>query len=278
MDAVHLAVPTANGGVYIPNVLSELAKNPTYISNMQHIKTVAFGGAPLAQETGNLFVDQGAMIVPLMGATDAGAYGMNISADAKEWMHYNFDDGFGLRFIPFQDELYESVIVRHADPEKARKQVVFFIHPDVEEYHTKDVWKKNPAGEGWLFSGRTDDFVKLASLTKFSATHVEGKLMSVEGVTGVIMGGDGRDLPFLLVEMGEAGVAGELWKLVDEINEKVARDIRVESEMVLFTKREKAMVRVGNKQTVNRRKTLELYAEEIDELYRAQKNRLRKIE
>lgn len=174
--------------------------------------------------------------------------------------------------VLFQDDLYESVYFKHEDPVKARKQMIFHTFPDIEVYHTKDVWKKHPSKEGlWLFSGRTDDFVKLGSLTKFNATYVENIVLRDERVKGVVMGGEGREVPFLLVEVGEGvdelEALEEVWRVVEDIHAEVSEDIRVERDMVMCTERERPMPRVGAKNTVNRRKTNEEYAEEIEWLY-----------
>lgn len=166
--------------------------------------------------------------------------------------------------VPFQDDLCESVYFKHEDPAKARKQMIFHTFPDIEIYYTKDVWKKHPTKEGlWLFSGRTDDFVKLGSMTKFNATYVENIVLRDERIKGVVMGGEGREVPFLLVEVGEGQDEGEVLEHVWGVVE----GIRLERGMIMCTERGKPMPRVGSKNTVNRRKTNEEYTEEIEGLY-----------
>lgn len=74
-------------------------------------------------------------------------------------MWYNFDPSTGFQFWPFQDDLFESVIVCHRDPEEARTQIIFHVFPNLDVYRTKDVWRENtdPGKKGlWLYCGRTD--------------------------------------------------------------------------------------------------------------------------
>jgi acyl-coenzyme A synthetase/AMP-(fatty) acid ligase len=232
---------------------------------------IGFGGAPLDREIGDIFASF-LRVQPLMGSTEVGGYGI-LASDPEDWMYYNFDPETGFRFIHYQDDLYESVIVRHTDPEKAGTQVIFHVFPELDVYHTKDVWREHAAKKGlWLMCGRTDDFVKLASLTKFNATHIESVLLKNPMVKAVIMGGEGRKVPFLLVELAdeeknERDALGTLWPVIEETNQYVSWEIRLKKEMVIYAAKGKPLKRVLGKATTNRRATVEDYAEEIKRLY-----------
>jgi acyl-coenzyme A synthetase/AMP-(fatty) acid ligase len=272
IDQVHTSV-NAEAGIYIPAVLKELARKPEYVDHMRHMKWVGFVGAPLDQETGNVFTSF-LRVQPLMGSTEVGGYGLLLS-EQDEWMYYNFGIApeTGFRFLPYQDDLYESVVVRHTDPIKFGTQVIFHVFPDLDVYHTKDVWREHPTKKGlWLMCGRTDDFVKLANLTKFNATHIEATLLTNPMVQAIVVGGEGRKTPFLLIEladeeMDENEALGALWPLIEERNKEVSWEIRLKREMVMFAKKGKPLKKVGAKGTTNRRATIEGYAKEIEELY-----------
>ena len=270
INQVHTSVH-AGAGIYIPAVLKELARNPTYLDHMKDMKWVGFGGAPLDRETGNIFASF-LHVQPLMGSTEVGGYGV-LTSEREEWMYYNFDPETGFRFLPYQDDLYESVIVRHTEPEKVGTQVIFHVFPDLDMYHTKDVWKAHPTKKNmWIMCGRTDDFVKLASLTKFNATYIESILLKNLVVKAVVMGGEGRKIPFLLVELADEGMSerdalGALWPVIEETNKEISWEIMLKREMVMFTQPGKPLKRVLGKGTTNRRATTEDYAEEIERLY-----------
>jgi len=91
-------------------------------------------------------------------------------------------------------------------------------------------------------------------------------------VKAVVMGGEGRKVPFLLVEladqeMDEKEVLHALWLVIEETNRKISWEIRLKKDMVIFAKKGRPLKRVLGKGTTNRRATVEDYAEEIEELY-----------
>jgi hypothetical protein len=177
----------------------------------------------------------------------------------------------GLWTIPFeeQDGLFESVFFRHKDESDAKAQLIFSVFPELDRHSTKDVWKEHPTKKGfWLYSGRTDDFVRLENAATFNASHIEGLIAKDRRVKVVVMGGAGRKMAFLLFEL-DAGIdeektREELWSLV---NSGILREIRLRKEMIMFTLKGKPMKRVFGKGTVNRRATIEEYRGEIDGLY-----------
>ena len=270
IDRVHTSVHS-DGGIYVPSVLKELARNSNYLDHMKHMSWVGFGGAPLDRETGDIFASF-LRVQPAMGSTEVGSYGI-LTSEPEDWMYYKFDPKMGFRFDHYQDDLYESVIVRHKDPEKAGTQIVFHVFPDLNIYHTNDVWREHPRKKGlWQMCGRTDDFVKLASLTKFNATHIEGILLTSPIVKAAVMGGEGRKVPFLLVELademaGTSSTLDVLWPLIEEANKNISFEIRLKREMIIFATKGKSLKRVLGKGTTNRRATVEDYAEEIERLY-----------
>jgi hypothetical protein len=193
---------------------------------------------------------------------------------------YHFDPDSGLRFLPFQEDLYESVFFKFEEPEKATTQFIFHIYPDIDVYHTNDVWQEHETKKGhWMFSGRMDDFVKLTSLTKFNATHIEGHVLKDRRMNAAIMGGDGRPVPFLLIELvddvSQEEALDDLWQQIEMINDTMSRHIRLERDMIMFTTPGKPIPRIGNKHTTNRSGTIQLYAEEIENLYQKKTNILR---
>jgi hypothetical protein len=272
VDQIHSSVYT-DAGIYIPAVLKELARKPEYLERMKHMSWVGFGGAPLDPETGAVF-SSFLRVQPLIGSTEVGGYGTMLS-DRDDWMYYEFSDDPGFRFDPYQDDLYESVIVRRTKLGEIPNQLVFNVFPDFEEYHTKDVWRKHPTKQNlWLMCGRTDDFVKLATLTKFNASHVESLVLKDPAVKAAVMGGEGKKVPFLLVELADQDQDdGEalktLWPAIEKINGETNWEIKLNKEMILFAKKGKPLRRVMGKGTTNRRATVEEYAAEIEKLYQS---------
>jgi hypothetical protein len=111
-----------------------------------------------------------------MGSTEARCYGQ-FPATKDDRQYYNFGLRSGLRMILFleHDGLFESVFIRHMDESDAKGQLIFNVFPELDRHPTKDVWKDHATKKGfWLYSGRTDDFVKLHTHTTFNAGHIEG--------------------------------------------------------------------------------------------------------
>jgi hypothetical protein len=200
---------------------------------------VVFSGAALNKEVGDLFWTFTSLQVA-MGSTEAGYCGIELSTK-DDWLYCKFYPQItGLRMIPFeeQDGLFESVFFRHRDGSDAKGQLTFNVFPGLDRHSTKDVWKEHPTKEFWLYSGRTDDFVRLQDAVTFNASHIEGLIARDRRVKGVVMGDAGREVPFLLVEL-DAGIdeekaREELWPLVEEANSGILREIRSREEMIMF--------------------------------------------
>jgi hypothetical protein len=132
-----------------------------------------------------------------------------------------------------------------------------------------------------LYSGRTDDFIKLRDLTKINALHVEGLILKDIRVKACVMGGEGRDVPFLLMELVDQEISVEnvkqvLWPMIEGIAKRMSSLLRLEKEMIIFTSPEKLIKKVSGKGTINRRGTIEDYSEEIVGLYERRASRMNK--
>ncbi len=225
MDQIHITV-RPDVDIYVLSLLRDLARNPEYIDHMRHMKMVGFGGAPLAREVKHL-LSSFTNVQPAMGSTEVGNYGLKLSAK-EDWMYYNFDPELGWRFLPFQHDLCESVIVRHADPEKAKTQMIFHVFPELNVYHTTDVWKPHlNKNDLWLYPERTDDFIKLRDLTKMNTLHVEGLILKDPRVKACVMKGEGKKVPFLLIELVDQetsveNATEELWPMVEGISKQMS--------------------------------------------------------
>lgn len=278
VDRVHQLAPRdVDSGFYVPDLLKQLVKTPSHVAHMQHLSTIFFGGAALDKSAGDALAAF-AVVQPVMGATEIGAMPLLATDPAdrcEDWDWYGFDLAHysGVRMRPYADDLHEMVIERV--PGEREVQIIFNVLPPGEqEYHTKDLFREHAAKKGrWKFAGRTDDFVKLASMTKFSAGHVEVLLDRHPLVRDTVVGGDGRKEPFVLVQLQESEgqrareeVLADIWPVFEEANALVAEEIRLRKEMVLFATPDRPFRKAG-KGTINRRATLADYEDEIRRMY-----------
>ncbi|KAF2138742.1 uncharacterized protein K452DRAFT_300824 [Aplosporella prunicola CBS 121167] len=272
IDIVHRITPRdVHGGFYVPDLLKQIAKSPEYVDNMRHLQLVAYGGAPLDKTVGDVFAAF-LKVQPVMGSTEVGGFPL-LEADDKDWEYYHLDldHPSGTRMRPYAGNLCEMVIEKQPGWEDF--QNIFKLYPEIDVYHTKDLFREHETKKGlWIFSGRTDDFVKLSNLTKFNASHVEVVIDRHPLVRDAIMGGEGRSRPFCLIQTKEGmdgecnAVLEEIWPAFEEANKHSAKDIQLTKEMILLAKPEKPIRKAG-KGTINRRATLADYEDEVRELY-----------
>ncbi|KAJ5108201.1 NRPS-like enzyme [Penicillium angulare] len=126
------------------------------------IKTICWAGGPVAQHAGSkaakLF-----NIFTTIGSTEAGAWNtvrpkVYAGSDPFPFNGMCFHPDDNIEFRDQGDGLYLAFIVRHPDPK--RKQPVFCLFPDENEYDTKDLFRRHSsvgADNIWFFHGRADD-------------------------------------------------------------------------------------------------------------------------
>jgi acyl-coenzyme A synthetase/AMP-(fatty) acid ligase len=287
-----LDVPRPTPGVYLdemlqkvkvhgvsmpPSALKELCKNAEYLERVKKLEWVSYAGAPLEQETGDLLVGH-TNVHAAYGSTETGGLPVYIHKyEPRDWRYYKFHpaSGFRMEQQPGDSDLYEMVIDRKK--ELADYQFVFDQFPDLDVWHMNDLFRRHPEKEDlWLYSGRKDDFIKLAHLTKFHGLDVEEIVERHAKVHRALVGGDAQDSPFLLVEVegttsgqeeqsmsdeGRARALDEIWRMIDrEVNDV----IKIKKEMIIMVDRP---LRLTGKGTVDRRGTLLEFKGAVDELY-----------
>jgi hypothetical protein len=123
-----------------------------------------------------------------------------------------------------------------------------------------------------------DDVIILATGEKIVPGPTEGTLLAHPAVQGVVMFGRERNQAGILVEPVEhrafdpadeetlVAFRNEIWSAVEEANRTAPAFGRVFKEMILVTKPDKALPRVG-KGSISRKGALSLYDEDICALY-----------
>jgi thioester reductase-like protein len=257
-----------------PSILSEIAGNQVYLENLWKCASVMYGGGPLPTEAGNR-IASGTTLITVFGASETGFFPVEVM-QRDDWPYIKLSACAGGVYRPYANNLYELVIERKPGLEVF--QPVFWTCPELEEYHTKDLFVKHPSkSDLWLWKGRTDDIIVLSNGEKFSPTAMEDMIVSGHpAVESALVCGEGREQCALLVElsstesseedMPEAEFVEELWPIVQKANEKCPEYGRVMKDMVMVTKQGKRTVR-ADKGTVQRKPTLESFAAELDKLY-----------
>jgi acyl-coenzyme A synthetase/AMP-(fatty) acid ligase len=174
-----------------PSILSEMAGNQTYLANLWKCTSVMYGGGPLPTEAGNRIVS-GTTLITVFGASETGFFPIEVM-QRDDWPYIKLSACAGGVYRPYADDIYELVIERKPGLEPF--QPVFWMYPDLEEYHTKDLFTKhNSKADLWLWQGRTDDIIVLSNGEKFNATAMEDMIVSGHpAVESALVCGEGRE-------------------------------------------------------------------------------------
>lgn len=144
--------------------------------------------------------------------------------------------------------------------------------PDVEVWHTKDLFKLHPTKPDlWTFHGRVDDIVVLSNGEKFNPVPMEVHISAHPLINGTLIIGQGYPQPCLILEPKDHSLSLEaildaIWPVIEEANSQAPGQARITRDMVLISDNSKSFVR-SPKGTVVRTTTGRLYETEISELY-----------
>ncbi|KAF2202541.1 putative AMP-binding enzyme [Delitschia confertaspora ATCC 74209] len=256
------------GIMFPPALIDGLCQSPVGLACLRELDYIYFAGAPLTRSTAEELLGH-VTVKPAMGSTEAGAYFIKIS-DENDWEYYSFREAMGLEFRKRGGGLYEPVFVRKSEYE--RFQQIFKVYPELNEFPTKDLFAPHPSKPGfWKYIGRTDDMIVFSHGEDLFVSDIEAEIAECPGVSAVLVGGQGKPKPFLLIEWKEDDVDDktkleQLWPYVERANKRCSDLVKMNPELVLFASSEKKLARTA-KGTVARHESEKLYMEEIDRLY-----------
>ncbi|KXT01991.1 hypothetical protein AC578_6536 [Pseudocercospora eumusae] len=254
-----------NSIILTPATIRQLARSPSSLENLRAYDSVGYAGSPLDQATGDL-ISQYTRVQSFIGSTDSGTYPLLLDSP-QDWNIHRFYpglDGFHLQLFDAREHLYELCITRQ--PDETRH---CFVSTDLRVFRTKDLWKPVCGRPGFYSgAGRVDDFVKLASLTKFNGVKIEEIVDRDSRIEGCIVAGEGRERPFALIQLCEnvEPRVEDIWSTIYEVNQSLYAEAELCRELIMFTSPRKPILRTA-KGTVGRRKTIEMYEGEIEEMY-----------
>ena len=156
---------------------------------------------------------------------------------SDNWNYVRFHPSIGSQMRHYCDNLYELVVARTGNdyfstthkaingkhpfykhtphlptpshtPDSSQTpplQPAFAFFPRASEYHTRDLWSPHPTKPGlWILRARIDDLFTLSTCHTINPIPYEHQIMaSNPNIEGVLMWGDGRARPGLLVELQE---------------------------------------------------------------------------
>lgn len=222
--------------------------------------------------------DKLSKLVPVLGScigsTEGGPAHLVVPPDSSYWGQFNFID-VGQRMEEVEPGMFELV---YPNTELTRRcQLYFHAYPELSEYRTRDLFSPVPGRSGWwAYRGRTDNWVTMSNALKMDPTDIENTIGSHQDVRGVLVAGDKRHRLCLIIELRDETIPtndGEqeemltrLWPTIEQANKTSSKFGRIPRELVLFASREKPFLK-ASKGTIQRRLTIDAYADEIDDLY-----------
>ncbi|KAL9080224.1 MAG: hypothetical protein Q9157_000946 [Trypethelium eluteriae] len=271
IDAVHIHGQIEYSAIP-PSIIVELAKNKSFLSNLRRLRGLTYAGGPLSKATGDILIDDVSLNSSL-GATEFFALPL-IRKDPQFWHYFKFNaEWAGLEFREVDGGLHELVIVRR--PHLDLMQAIFVTFPDLQEYHTKDLFSKHPTEPDlWKYESRLDDVIVFSNGEKLNPVTMEGIITSSPDVTGCLIVGQGKFQAALLVEAKRSPIfqvevkslKALIWPYVERANETCVKHGRIVSDLIFFTSPEKPLPRAG-KGTIQRQRGNAIYKEEIEHLF-----------
>lgn len=255
------------GAFFVPSSIRDLCSQSDSLELVKSLDFVVYGGAPLDGWVGDLLCTELHLVV-VTGSTETNLWPLQTLEDPKDWRYYWVDERLGHRLEHFGDDTYELVIDRK--PEFRRFQGAFHVLPGTDIWHSQDLYTPHPDKPGLLrYRGRKDDLVKLAWLTKVRAGDMESALSSDPRIKEAMVGGEGQATPFVILQLADPPVRSteeELWKIVEELNEKFSAEIAIPQRNVIIADSGRPLRKLG-KGTLDRRGILADYEKEIAGVY-----------
>ncbi|RYP00943.1 hypothetical protein DL764_006344 [Monosporascus ibericus] len=254
-----------------PVTLIELVKDQQHLENLGRLKQITFGGGPCPQAVGDL-ISTKTRLLNCLGTTECGVLPIQL-CDPEDWAYMRVSPMLGHEYRYVSEGLYEQVIIRK--PELRLYQGIFETFLDLQEWPMKDLYSKHQTQDAWLYRGRADDIIVFSTGEKLNPLEMESILNANPAVNGALVAGVGRFQSCLLVEAVKPPIDDAekeallevIWPSVQAANKTSPSYGRIHRNMVTFTSVDKPMLRAG-KGTVQRQPTVDLYAAELEALYK----------
>lgn len=258
-----------------PSLIEDFCTDEGTLSFLKDLDYIAYVGAGLNHAVGDELAKY-THLFPVMGSTERGACLSFESDETSMWKSFDFVPEMGCRFEPAEDDMYELHVDR--TPQYQLFQCCFYSFPHLDSINTAELYSPVTSKSGsrqWISRGRRDDLVKLSWLAKFHATHIEDSIAMQADVGAVFVGGEGRDVPYIIIEPKNHGYIGDaeifidrIYKLaVEGVNKKDNDEIQIPRETVMLSDPALPFKRT-TKMTLMRKEVEKDYEHHIEELYR----------
>ncbi|MCJ1280743.1 hypothetical protein MMC26_000060 [Xylographa opegraphella] len=252
-----------------PTIFEQLLQESEGLKQAAQLDFLLYAGGPLSPTTGDL-LSKVTHVCQFYGSTEVGAV-QALVPSREDWASLEWHPSWGADMQLFENNTFEMVL--HRDPKLEGVRGFSCNFPDLEVYHTKDLFQPHRTKANlWQFYGRIDDVIVLSNGEKFNPVPSEVIIVAHPQLLGAVIVGQGRFQAALLVEPRDKGEIQEealieaIWPTVEQANAQAPEHARVTRSMIAVAHPTKPFERAG-KGTVIRKLTAEKFAPEIQRLY-----------
>ena len=122
------------------SIFEQLVIEPDGLEQAKRLDFILYNGGPLSTNTGNL-LSRVTDVCQFFGSTETGSITALVPLP-EDWASLEWHPSYGVHMLPWQDDAYEMVLYR--DPQLAGIRALSCNFPDVEEWHTRDLFRSHP--------------------------------------------------------------------------------------------------------------------------------------
>lgn len=256
--------------ILAPSLVSDITKDDQYLAALSRLKGLTFSGGPLPPNVAKL-VSERTKLSSGFGATEYGTL-PTLPRDPEDWQYFRFNiEQGGMEFREIGTEgLFELVFVRQLSASLV--QGIFVNFPDLNEYHTKDLFSKHPTKPGlFKYESRSDDIIVLSNGENLNPLPAEGIITSSPDVKECLIVGHGYPQTAILIRPADETIDDDdlvrrLEPFIERANRQCPTYARLKSQMVIRLLAGEQLLRAP-KGTIQRSKNTALFQEEIATLY-----------
>ena len=268
------SIPITNG-FFTPKMLHDLSMVPGHLNTLRRMSRIVTGSAALlSEDLKKITYSDGPKVYNLYGTTE-NMPSIQGPGPSNEPEYMNFHPNCGFEFRQYDgSDLRHLVVKRQA---KLRSyQPVFMSYPNKQEFETNDLFSEHPQRPGyWRHRGRTDDLITTHILgLKMFVADIEQEIQRHEWISAVLIFSEVERMPLMILEPVAQSLPttaderrqfiDHIWPMVEKANRLCVSGIRMQKDLVVVANT--AFVRTA-KHSVDRRRTVELFKEEIDVVY-----------
>lgn len=265
--------------VLSPLTISQYVNEATSLEFLQGVERLAFGGAPLSIEVGNLLYQKGVKMSSIYGLSEVGIVSVCLPGHCygPNWEYFEIASQLvKTQLVEHEDGLHELVIIA-SEHHRCSLGIEKEFGPQV--YHTSDLFEKHPTLPLYRYMGRLDDQITLANSEKTNPVPIETIIAHDPAVEGALLFGRGKPQIGVIIEPKQDHIVDTqdpsaveryidlIWPSIEAANKVASAHSRLTRNLILITDPRIQPLPKTSKFAVARKKTLQLLAEEIDSIY-----------